>query len=131
MTARRLGAVLAAALAVACSDSTGPTAGELVVTLAGATPPRAVQFRLVGPAEAFVAPAGSGIIVYAATVAGDTQAVAVVAPTGSALAPGPIVRVLVPDIGQASRYKATVLQAAGSSYALVSATGYSLTVTRP
>jgi hypothetical protein len=127
---RRLAAVLAVTLAAGCGDSTGPTGGELVVTLTSTSTVRAVQFRLVGPAEGITAPPGSGFVVYAAATAGDTMAVAIVAATGATLPSGPIARVQVPDVGQVTRYSAAVVQLAGPSYAILSPAGTSLKVGR-
>lgn len=127
--ARVLGA--AAVLALGCSEPSGPVAGDLIVSLAGALQARAVKFRLVGPRTAVGAPGGTTYRVYAAQPLADTMHVIVVAPPGTTLGPGPIARVSVPDVRRVDAYVAIVGEVAGPTYALQNPTQFTLTVVRP
>jgi hypothetical protein len=129
---KRLAHVLgvAAVLALGCSEPSGPVAGDLVVSLAGALQVRAVKFRVVGPRTA-VGPGGTGYRVYAANLLADTMHVIVVAPLGTTLGPGPIARVSVPDVRRVGAYVAIVDEVAGPTYALQNPTQFTLTVVRP
>jgi len=119
----------AAALMLAgCGESSGPTAGDLVVSVNVATPARAVLLRIVGPAAVVSAPSGSALRVLSATV-GDTTRAAVIAPAGATLGPGALVRLAVPDTRVASQYSVVAEQASGSSNQLVTFGG-SLSVGR-
>ncbi len=115
-----------------CSSSEGPVAGELEVRLT--TPnvdDRAVLLRLAGRQSAVTAPAGSANRVLVAPGLGDTVRVLVLAPQGSHLAAGPLVRVMVPDVRQTGAYAARVLDVASTGYAKRATTGYLLTVVKP
>ncbi len=130
---KRLARVLgvAAVLALGCSEPSGPVAGDLVVSLAGSGPARAVRFRLVGTRTAVGAPGGTSYRVYAANLLADTMHVIVVAPPGTTLATGPIARVAVPDVRRVGAYVAIVDEVAGPTYALQNPTLFTLTVVRP
>jgi len=130
---KRLARVLgvAAVLALGCSEPSGPVAGDLVVSLAGAAQARAVSFRLVGPRSAVGAPGGTSYLVYPAQLQADTMHLIVVAPLGTTLGPGPIARVSVPDVRRVGAYVAIVDEVAGPTYALQNPTQFSLTVVRP
>ncbi len=131
MSARRLVAALAAAAAFAgCGGDGGPSAGTLEVTLTGAAPARAVKFRLVGPTTGIAEP-GTGPVLAADTAGADTLVVAVIAPVGATLNGAVVARVSVPDVAAAASYTATVLEVAAPSYALQTASQYSLSVARP
>ena len=129
---KRLARVLgvAAVLALGCSEPSGPVAGDLTVSLAGALEARAVKFRLVGPRTA-VGPGGTGYRVYVANLLADTMHVIVVAPLGTTLGPGPIARVSVLDVRRVGAYVAIVDEVAGPTYALQNPTQFTLTVVRP
>jgi hypothetical protein len=126
--ARGLGIV--ALLAAGCSDSSGPVAGDLLVSLAGAPPARAVSFRLVGPRTAVGAPSGASYLVYPARLQADTMDVVVVATQGATLSTGPIARVAVPDVRRVHAYVAIVVEVAGPTYALQDPTQFTLSVVR-
>jgi hypothetical protein len=131
MSARRVLAALTAALvAAACGGDSGPSAGTLEVTLSGAAPARAVKFRLVGPTTGIAEP-GTGPVLAADDAGKDTLVVAVIAPVGATLNGAAVARISVPDVGAAASYSATVLEVAAPSYALQSASQYSLSVARP
>lgn len=134
MTARGLVLTLLGCLAVAgCAGNEGPVAGELEVRLA--TPngdDRAVHFRLVGAQTAVTAPPGTAYRVFVSPEPGsDTARVVVVAAQGTALAPGPLARVMVPDTRRAAAYAAGVLEVASTAYGQRAPAGYVLTVVRP
>ena len=114
------------------SSSEGPVAGELEVRLTTPnTDDRAVLLRLAGRQSAVTAPSGSTYRVLSAPGLGDTVRVLVMAPQGSSLAAGPLVRVMVPDVRQVSSYAARVLDVASTSYAKRATTGYALAVVKP
>jgi hypothetical protein len=126
--------VVAAALAAAgCRGDQGPRAGELAVRLATPrTGQRAVSFVLVGPLDAVSAPSGSGYRLFSVTSAdGDTAYVAVVAPSGTGLAPGAIARFGVPDVQRLDRYRVTLTDAATAAYAVGDTAGLVLSVYHP
>lgn len=129
---KRLARVLgvAALLALGCSEPSGPVAGDLIVSFAGALQARAVKFRLVGPRTA-VGPGDTGYRVYAANLLADTMLVIVVAAPGTTLGPGPIARLSVPDVRRVGAYVAIVDEVAGPTYALQNPTQFALTVVRP
>lgn len=126
-------ALSAALLAAACGgDAGGPKAGELVVNLA--TPgagTRAVLFRLVGAQSSIAAATGTSYRVFTTSLGGDTVRVAVVAPRGSSLVAGGLVRLSVPDVGRAGSYTATASEAADAGYALQSTASFVLSVVKP
>lgn len=125
-------ASLAAVVAGCPGEGTGPVGGELVVSLDGpASSSRAIMFRLVGAQTAVTAPAGSGYSIFSAGLGGDTARVAVVGPSGSGLAVGPLVRLAVPDVRRVGAYSATVSEVAGHSYTLLTPTFFALSVVKP
>lgn len=130
-----LGALAVALLAAGCGESTGPTAGNLVVVLAGTTPARAVLFRLVGQQTSVTASGATNYRVFSTPLGGDTTRVAVIAAAGATLAPGPIVTIAVANTRIAGQYSAVVAEAAAPSYAPITVTTtpvpFVLTVTRP
>jgi len=130
---KRLARILgsAAVLALGCSEPSGPVAGDLVVSLTGSGPARAVRFRLVGSRTAVGAPGGTTYRVYAAQPLADTMHVIVVAPPGTTLATGPVARVAVPDVRQVGAYVAIVDEVAGATYALQNPAQFTLTVVKP
>jgi hypothetical protein len=117
MTGRRLGAwrrVILVTLITSCSGSTGPASGNLNVQLSSAGGEEgAVLFTVTGgPVDAVEATGGS---VYTAEVDPNTIRVVVTGKLGS----GPIARIRIADVSQASHYSATVNQVAvRSTYAL-------------
>jgi hypothetical protein len=129
MNARRLALALAAALAVAACGDDGPQPGTLVVQLTGAAPARAVKFRLVGPSMAVLEP-GTGAVVSAQPLGGDTMMVASFVPVGATLNGTAVAAISVPDVGAVALYSATVLEVAAPSYALQKASQYTLTIVR-
>jgi hypothetical protein len=135
MTARTLCALLLSAGAIGiagCSSPDGPTAGELEVRLT--TPnanDRAILLRVGGTQTAVSAPVGSNYRVLTAPLAGDTVRVVVIAPVGSALAAGTLLRLTVPDTRQAGSYVAKVLDVASATYAQRATAGYVLSVVKP
>ena len=132
MRKRLLILAAAAAVAAGCSSEQGPVAGELAVRLA--TPSsgnRAALFVVIGPAGAVTAPAGSGYRVFTRTTGTDTTRVVAVAPVGSALLAGDLVRIAVNDTRQYKKYSARVLALAASNYFPLDTTGVSLSVVRP
>jgi hypothetical protein len=131
---RHAAVVLAATLAMAtgCRDPAAPEQSvyvtlETVPSPFGggpiAAPPRAVNFRFVGPQSGFaVSVAGSTL--FTQVVAGDTVSVLVIAPMGQVLN-GAVVRVSVPNAGVAtSADSVRLLQAAAADYSLVGAQSY-------
>lgn len=132
---RRAWLVLAAALALAgrgCGDGTGPVSGELVVRLTTpSSDDRAILLRLSGSQTAIRAAPGRGYAVYSSSAVADTTVIAVVAPQGSALAAGELLRVSVPDTRKAGSYAAIPTQVAGADYQLRDAGQYSLVVAKP
>ena len=115
-----------------CSSADGPVAGELEVRLT--TPnadDRAVLLRLAGRQSGVTAPSGSGSRVLVAPGLGDTVRVLVIAPQGSHLGAGALVRVTVPDVRQVGAYAARVLDVASTAYAKRATTGYALAVVKP
>ncbi|MBI4541669.1 MAG: hypothetical protein HY705_01430 [Gemmatimonadetes bacterium] len=125
-------ASLAAVVAGCPGENTGPVGGELVVSLDGpASSSRAIMFRLVGAQTAVTAPTGSGYSIFTAGLGGDTARVAVVGPSGSGLAVGPLVRLAVPDVRRVSAYAATVSEVVAHSYTLLTPTFFVLKVVKP
>lgn len=126
----RAAVLLACAVLAACDagEPARPLPGDLLVTLAS---PNATDGGMVvsitGPdAVGSVRAADPGNVVRARTQ-GTTTTVAVF----GTLAPGPLVRIAVPDVRQAGSYTATVREAADLESALrPSLAGYTLTVGR-
>ena len=105
-------------------EPTGPVAGELVITLTspGATD-GAVLLRLVGPVDEVQAE-GSYLVESAALSDGITRIVVV-----GTIVSGPVARISIPDMSQASQYFGLVEQVADrGSFALLSVAGYSVTI---
>lgn len=102
----------------------GPVAGELVVTLTSpGTTDGAVLLRLVGPVDEVQA-VGGYLVESAALPGGITRIVVV-----GTITSGPVARISIPDMSQASQYFGLVEQVADrGSYALVSVAGYSVSV---
>lgn len=126
----RLGRFVAVLVALAgagaaCSGGTEVKAGTVAFALNGPVPARAVTFRVAGPHTAITVPPGQAFRVFTVAGAGDTVTVAVVANQGSVLA-GAVVNIQVPNV--AVKPVVTVLQVAGTDYALKSAASYSLSV---
>jgi hypothetical protein len=125
----RVLAALALAAAAACKDTNPPQAGELIVSATSVPGARAVLLRINGPVTDAVAAPGTPYRVFA-TPAGDTMRVVLIAPTGTTIATGPLLRITVPDAGRASSYSATALQASSPTYTVVPP-AFSFTVLRP
>lgn len=127
MRARTRFAVLAAAFLAAGCGGDSPRPGTLLVQLNSATPARAVRFRLSGPGMAVLEPS-SGAVVVSQAAGGDTLLVAAFAPVGATLNGAAVAAVSVPDTRAAANYRATTLEAAGPSYALIPPAQVTLTV---
>ena len=124
--------VLAAAVA-GCGGHEGPVSGELSVRL---TSPRngdrAMLFRVVGPQRGVTPAAGSSYRVFADTSAvGDTTWIVVIAPVGTGLASGEIIRLAVNDVRKAGSYRTAVSDIAAADYAVGDTAGVSLLVVKP
>lgn len=124
---RRLGAALVALVLVAgCGpkEPVGPVAGELVVTLTSpGAADGAVLLRLVGPVDEVKSERGY-LVESAALSDGITRIVVV-----GTITSGPVARIRIPDISQASQYFGLVEQVADrSTYALLSVAGYAVSV---
>jgi hypothetical protein len=138
MAARSAACVLAAALALAsgCKDPVAPAQSVYVMLEtvpspfgggALAPPPRAVNFRFVGPQSGF-APSLPGSTIFTSAGSGDTVTVMVIAPVGQVLN-GALVRVSVPNAGLAtSDDTVRLLQAAAADYSLVITLSYSMKI---
>jgi hypothetical protein len=128
-------ALLSGALAVGCSSTEGPVAGELEVRLTSSNvDDRAVLFMLRGTQTAVTAPSGSGYRVLQSPLRIDTLRVLVIAPQGGHLTAGVLVRVAVPDTRQAASYSAVALDIASTTYAsrgMPPFAGYQLSVVAP
>ncbi len=115
-----------------CKSAEGPVAGVLEVRLT--TPngdDRAILLRIGGKQTVIAAPSGSSYRVLTAPLAGDTVRVVVIAPVGSHLTAGALLRLTVPDTRQADAYVARALDVASATYAQRGLTGYVLTVVKP
>lgn len=120
-----------AALAAGGCGTESPTPGNLVVTLSGTGSARAMTFTVVGKVTAVSAPAGSAYRYFSFAAPGDSTRVAVIAPAGQTLAAGAILTLAVPDTRAAAQYRAVVADVAAATYQLVSATPFTLSVSRP
>lgn len=128
---RRLAGWILVALALggagSCSDSSGPVAGELTVSLA--TPNSgsdgAILFTVTGPAVLTSATAAPGLRVFAQPLGTVTR----FAVTG-AIANGAVLTIGVSNLSQAAQYSATIQNVAAADFQLRSLSGYSLTVSR-
>jgi hypothetical protein len=115
-----------------CKSAEGPVAGELEVRLTTPnTDDRAILLRVGGKQTVIAAPSGSNYRVLTAPLAGDTVRVVVIAPVGSHLTAGVLLRLTVPDTRQADSYVARALDVASAAYAQRALTGYTLTVVKP
>ncbi len=127
--------IFAALAAGACGDGTptGPVAGDLVVRLTTEnTGARGILFRLDGAQSSVSAPSGTGYRVFTTSLGPNMTLVAVVAPMGSTLAGGALVRVNVPDVGAFASYAALPAQVTGTNYAIIPNTAFfTLTVVQP
>jgi hypothetical protein len=125
----RAALLLTAALLSACDAGAPakPLPGDLTVSLATPNVDGAMVVSITGPGAAgAVQPAAPGTAVRVRTQ-GTTTTVAVF----GAVAAGPLLRVSVPDVRQASRYAATVREAADEQNApRASLAGYALAVSR-
>jgi len=129
----RLGAAVrlcaGALLLAGCPDSSGPVAGELVVSIEGPAV-RAAMLRVVGEQSAIaLAPAVSAQL-HVGVAGEDTAIVVLVAPRGSVLPSGDVFRLSVPDVNRLSAYSVTTLQAAGAGYQLLAASSLIPVITR-
>jgi hypothetical protein len=115
-----------------CKSAEGPVAGELEVRLTTPnTDDRAILVRVVGKQTAIAAPSGSTYRVLTAPLGGDTVRVVVIAPVGSHIAAGAMLRLTVPDTRQVDAYSAFALDVASASYAQRPLTGYLFAVAKP
>ncbi|HEV7590751.1 MAG TPA: hypothetical protein VGO40_21755 [Longimicrobium sp.] len=125
----RAALLLAAALLAACDAGAPakPLPGDLTVSLATPNVDGALVVAITGPdAVGAVQSAAPGTVVRVRTQ-GTTTTVAVF----GVLAAGPLLRLTVPDVRQASRYAATVREAADDQNApRASLAGYVLAVSR-
>jgi hypothetical protein len=126
-------AAVVAVMGAGCRGEQGPVSGELAVRLVSPrNGDRGVVFLVVGKLHGATAPPGSAYRVFADTSsARDTARVVVVAPSGSGLAAGEIVRFRVDDTRQVRNYAARVIGLAAADYHLADTSGVSLTVVRP
>lgn len=129
---KRIGIGPAAALALlalaGCKDGpTGPTPGELTISLAtAATDDRAIVVSVSGPGEiAAVASANPGYTLHSRASGGSFRA----AVFGD-LSTGPLLRFTVSDVGQAEQYTALVLEVADGANALRPVAGSTLSIAR-
>ena len=110
-----------------CSESSGPVAGLLTVSLetpnAGAD--GAILFNVSGPQALTSVTAGPGLRVFSQPLSTSTR----VAVTGT-LTSGAVVTIGVADTRNVAQYTATVQVVAAPDFQLRSLTGYSLTVSR-
>lgn len=102
----------------------GPVAGKLVITLTSpGAADGAVLLRLVGPVDEVEA-AGNYLVESAPLADGITRIVVV-----GTITTGPVARISIPDMSQASQYFGLVEQVADrGSFALLSVAGYSVTI---
>jgi hypothetical protein len=125
----RAALLLAAALLSACDAGAPakPLPGDLTVSLATPNVDGAMVVSITGPAAVgAVQPVAPGTVVRVRTQ-GTTTTVAVF----GAVAAGPLLRLSVPDVRQASRYAAAVREAADDQNApRASLAGYALAVSR-
>lgn len=130
MKPRVLLALSAAVLvAAACGEPSGPRAGDLIVSASAPTAARALVVRVTGQVTSAAAPAGSSYRVFSSTLA-DTTKIVVIAPTGTTLGAGALVRLSVSNTGNAAKYIAQVIQASGGANQLISVS-IPLAVTKP
>ncbi|MFN2316592.1 MAG: hypothetical protein ABR602_07890 [Gemmatimonadales bacterium] len=124
---RNLAAALCALVLVAgcgTKEPVGPVAGELVVTLTSpGAADGAVLLRLVGPVDQVTAEGGY-LVESAALSDGITRIVVV-----GTITSGPVARISIPDMSQASQYFGLVEEVADrGSFALLSSAGYSVSI---
>ena len=128
-TLPRAALLLAAALLAACDAGAPakPLPGDLTVTLATPNKDGALLVSITGPAAVGPVQAAAPGAVVRARTQGTTTTVAVF----GTLAAGPLLRFSVPDVRQASQYRATVSEAADTQNASrASLAGYALAVSR-
>jgi len=108
-----------------CSESSGPVAGVLTVSLATPTGGAngAILFSVSGPQALTSVTAAPGLRVFAQPLSTLTR----VAVTGT-LTSGAVVTIGVADTRNVAQYAATVQAVAAPDFQLRSLTGYSLTV---
>ena len=131
---RVLGVLAFAAVATwGCHGDQGPIAGELSLRLATSrTGDRAILFRVIGLQHGVTAGTGTAYRVLSDTsAAGDTSWIAVIAPQGSGIAAGELVRLAVADVRKAGDYQIALTDIAAADYSVGSVSGVSLTVVRP
>jgi hypothetical protein len=124
--------VAGALLLAGCSDGPArppePQPGVLTIVLEGATGSEAaVIVALDGPDAISRVEAASGELRHHARSEGNHTRVAVF----GTLESGTLLRIWVPDVQQANRYSASVLEVAGSDHRLIAVDGYRLQVRRP
>ena len=129
---KRLGGWLLVALVLgggagSCSESSGPVAGLLTVSLAtpNAGADGAILFNVSGPQPLTSVTARPGLRVFSQPLSTSTR----VAVTGT-LTSGAVVTIGVADTRNVAQYTATVQVVAAPDFQLRSLTGYSLTVSR-
>jgi len=129
---KRLGRWLLVALVLgggagSCSESSGPVAGLLTVSLAtpNAGADGAILFNVSGPQALTSVTARPGLRVFSQPLSTSTR----VAVTGT-LTSGAVVTIGVADTRNVAQYTATVQVVAAPDFQLRSLTGYSLTVSR-
>ena len=119
--------VLALVGAGSCSDSNGPVAGELTVSLATPNPggDGAILLSVTGPAVLTSATAAPGLRVFSQPLGTVTR----FAVTGT-LTNGAVLTIGVSNLSQSAQYAATIQSVAAPDFQLRSLSGYSLTVSR-
>jgi hypothetical protein len=128
---RRLWFAAAAGIAAACGKDAAPLPGELAVRHTAQQPARAMVLTITGPEVATPGDAASAYQIAAVQLSPTSWRVLVVAPQGTTLQDGQVVRFSVPDVNAAGSYSATVVQVAGAGYALQNPSQYSLSIVRP
>ncbi|HET7296981.1 MAG TPA: hypothetical protein VFI66_07545 [Gemmatimonadales bacterium] len=128
---KRLAACLLAGLALAgagsCSDSSGPVAGDLTVSLTTPNPgaDAALLLTVSGPQALTSVTAPAGVRVFAQPLGTVTR----FALTGT-LTNGAVLTIGVTNVAQVAQYTATIQGVAAPDFQLRSLSGYSLTVAR-
>ncbi len=116
---------LALAGAGSCSDSSGPVAGELTVSLQTPNPggDGAILFTVTGPDVLTSATVSPGLRLFAQPLGAVTR----FAVTGT-LTNGAVLTIGVPNRSKAAQYATTVQSVAAPDFQLRALSGYSLTV---
>ncbi len=116
---------------VLATCSSGPTAGELLVSLSTSqADTRAIQFTAAGSADRMiedVTPACSGCQVYTTRVS-DTESRGVI--TGP-IQSGPLLRLLVSDRDASDAYSVQIIEVANQQFILLGSGGFQLEVSPP